>query len=404
VKYPRWGRVLPLLLLWSCIYPGRMVGQKEGGLAPPQKGRLCVEADCTNLTWAGDHYDGRKDGKPDIVARFWLKVWEAGHVEFSGKTAMAIAGGFPLEATFTGRIAPGGGSIADGVQEWSVGYSASGTGTYSLTWDKTPSNAVALGNVGQFQAPRHSKANPNIRLPPGASEAFASYPADVRAVLLPEHELLPEDAVRPCDDAKEDDKDNTGVYDPVLSLEIGRFALRRGEYLRGRCWINHSAVLNANPRAVVLLGVLYLMGWTFPKDAHQAFHYFDGGGFRQRDPWAIYFMEQAFETGNGATKNPAKAAEFESYLMTHDDGQTVLSMIGADDASVVWRAARMRAIANAPTKPTSKCDDQPRTNPSTGVRTYGTVCDTTYVTDYEALQRELDRLDQQYRDEINQNQ
>ncbi len=395
---PRWGRVL-LVLVRLCMCAGTMFGQAQGeDTGPPQKLRLCTKSDdCTSLTWAGDHYDGRKEGKQEVISRFWLSRWDAGRVEFSGKTAMAIANGFPLEAKFTGAIAPGGGSIAGGVDEWRVGPSASGTGTYTMTWDKA-SPRVDTGKLPASAQPQRRIRG--ILIPPGASDSFASLPEDVRAVLLAEHPLSAADAMRPCDDAKEDDKDNTGVYDPVLSLEIGKFALRRGEYLRGRCWINHSAVLNANPRAVVLLGLMFQMGWTFPKDPVKAFQYFDGGGFKARDPWAIYFMEQAFKTGNGVTKNTAKATEFDSYLMTHDDGQRLYSMIGSDDAAVVWRAARMKAIADPPTKPTSSCSSTPGTNTVTGAHTYGDHCFTSYSTDMDALQRELDQIDQQYKEDM----
>lgn len=414
MKYPRWGRVLPLLLMCSCVYAGRMAGENKGDQTPPKNMQVCIQATCEEAVWAGDHYEGHQNGA--LTIRYWIKSWQADKVELSMKSAKAADGVYPVEGTMTGTIAADGVSVKGGTFNWRIGNSQSGTMMFSLAWINPSASAKVGGNAGQPQPSRRAPSNSGdesrtfgsgahrvngILVPAGASDVFASFPDDVRAILLSDYALSSADAMRPCDDAKEDDKNNTGVYDPVLSLEIGKFALRRGEYLRGRCWINHSAVLNANPRAVVLLGVMFEMGWTFPKDPARAFQYFDGGGFKQRDPWAIYFMEQAFRTGNGVPKNPGKAAEFDSYLMTHDDGQALYAMIGADDAAVVWRAARMKAIADAPTKPSSTCSNQPTTNTQTGAIVYKNVCNTTYGTDQDALQRELDEIDRKYHQDMN---
>ena len=232
-----------------------------------------------------------------------------------------------------------------------------------------------------------------ILVPAGASDVFASYPDDVRAILLPEHALLPKDAMLPCDDTKEDDK-GTGVDDPIVALEIGRFALRRGEFARGHCWINHSAYLNGNSRAVILLGVIHLMGWLGPKDPALAFKYFDGGGFKQRDPWAIYFMEQAFMTGNGVPKNTAKAAEFDSYLMTHDDGQALFMMIGSDDAAVMRRYQEISALMDPPTKSVTHCY-QVGPNSTVPGAPKNQRCEQVDEVDSNALQRQLNQIDGQ---------
>jgi len=340
VKCPRWGRGMLLLLLSSCVFLGKMAGQKDEDLAPPQKMRFCLDKDCENLTWVGDHYEGRKDGQTAIVARFWLKQWEADHVEFEGKTAMAIAGGYPLEATFTGKIAPGGGSIVGGVDEWRIGYSASGTLSYTLTWDKSASNAMAVGNVGQFQAPRHSKTHPNILLPPGASEDYASYPDDVRAILQPEHPLTPKDSKRACNDPY--------VIDENVALEIGKFAYRAGEIPRGNCWTRKAAMLNST-RGRILLALGWHTGWQGPKDDAKFF-----GMLKmyehERDPFGMYYLEQCYVNGIGTAKDTHEATQVDMWLMTSQAGQDVQMMIGADDEEVMREYRRLQVLMNPPMK------------------------------------------------------
>lgn len=118
-----------------------------------------------------------------------------------------------------------------------------------------------------------------ILVPAGAADIFATYPDDVRAILLPEHPLSGRDAMLPCDVEKEWKVDGSGsdVKDGVLSLEIGRYALRRGEFARGACWIAHSAFMDhENPRAMVIMGILNLMGWYVPRNPERAFPFFDG--------------------------------------------------------------------------------------------------------------------------------
>jgi hypothetical protein len=229
------GSLLAAILTVVLVFSGfHLDGQSAPSQnIPPQTMRLCIQPHCLNLTWAGDHYEGREDGSPTLVWRYWITNWDSTKVEFSGKTVNPADGVYPLEATFTGELAPGGGSILNGSAAWRVGYSQSGIVAYTLVWDNQPSNKAAIGDIAVAQAPRRSTTNPNILLPPGASEAFASYPAEVRAILQPEYPLTPADAERPCSETKQ-------ITDANTAVEIGKFAFRAGEIDRAGCWIDYS--------------------------------------------------------------------------------------------------------------------------------------------------------------------
>ena len=220
---------------------------------------------------------------------------------------------------------------------------------------RVPSSSSAVAFLRAAEAKEVADAKDQRRrvngilVPAGAADIFASYPDDVRAILLPEHALSLKDAMLPCDVEKEWKQDGSGsdIKDGVLSLEIGRYALRRGEFARGACWINHSAYEDhENPRAMVILGILHLMGWYVPKDPQHAFRFFDGE-FQTHDAWALYFVEQCYINGTGVAKNIPRAGQIDSYLMTHDDGQAVFRMIGADDENVQDRAARLKGLMTA---------------------------------------------------------
>jgi len=422
MKSPRVSGLALLLLLSSCSSRTNLSAQtRPRSIDPPEKFRFCVRGpdggneSCETDSWAQDHYN--VDGSRDELDYVTITQWSGGKVVIRRNYRLTLPGNVSTRGMDPNAWMDCSGQIASSGDHTEHGVISGGMheGTCSLTWDPGSSSRAVAKSVVERQetAALWAKENERIKaataspahrvggilVPAGASDVFATYPDDVRAILQPEHPLTL-DPTRPCDDRKEDDT-GTGVTDPVTALEIGKFALRRGEYARGHCWINHSAYLGS-VRGAVLLGIMHLMGWNGPKDPKLAFHYFDGGGFRQRDPWAIYFMEQAFLNGNGATKDKAKAAGFDTYLMTHDDGQQVYAMIGADDANVMWRAERMKAMADASTKPESTCSNSPRTDPRTGAISYQQHCDTTYVVDNEALQRKLADIDRKYQAEMKQ--
>jgi len=422
VQCPRWGRGMLLLLLSSCVFPGRMAGQTgPRNIDPPEKFRFCVRGadggkeSCETDSWVEDHYivEGSRDELDYVI----ITQWSGGKFVIRRNYRFVMPGNVSTRGMdpntwmeCSGQIAASGDRTEHGVISGPMNE-----GTCSLTWDpRSSSRAIAKSVVErQETAALWAKENERIRMafagapahrvngilvPAGASDVFASYPDDVRAILLPEHPLTL-DPTRPCDDSKEDDT-GTGVTDPVAALEIGRFALRRGEYKRGHCWINHSAYLDKNPRAMTLLGVIHLMDWG-SKDPQKAFRYFDGE-FQTHDLWALYFVEQCYKNGVGVEKNVMRASQIDTALMMRDDGQQLFLMIGMDDAAVAWREKRAAAILDAPTTPKSTCTRGPVTNPRTGAITYQETCNTTYETDQEALQRQLDRIDQQYQNQTKQ--
>ena len=218
-----------------------------------------------------------------------------------------------------------------------------------------------------------------IAIPPGASEAFASFPADVRAILQPEAPLTLEQARRPCVDP-----DTLGLsQDPIISLETGKFALRAADFSRGHCWVSRAAA-DKNYRAFVILGVLNLMGWDVPKNLELAYRYFNGEAGREREPWAIYFMKQCFENGWGTAQNKQSAINMESWLISHEQGQNVYLAIGADDVQKVkdYNKGYNRAVIllNPPVKSHEVCNyNLPHQAP----------CHTVTEVDQDSLKRQL---------------
>jgi hypothetical protein len=372
---------------------------------PPQKLRFCAIGEddkhttvCENLTWARDHYDGVVDGTTQVAEKFTITKWD--RVVMLDSTPMS-PDGKEMHNRLLGTIAETGDRIDNGAL-FGNGFEA---GTFSATWKagSVSSSAVAFLRAAEAKEAADAKDQRRringIVVPAGAADIFATYPDDVRAILLPEHELSWQDAVRPCDAEKEDKVNGAGtdIKDGVLSLEIGRFALRRGEFARGFCWINHSAYLTqGNPRPMVILGILNLMGWYFPKNPQRAFHYFDGE-FQTHDAWALYFVEQCYINGTGVAKNIPRAGQIDSYLMTHDDGQAVFKMIGADDENVQYRAERLKALM---TDHSETAKETCKTVPVAGTGTVRQECTTSPISDDgKALQRDLDAIDKKHPDQ-----
>jgi hypothetical protein len=238
-----------------------------------------------------------------------------------GKTAYEAAGGYPLEADIDAQISPAGGH-SEGNLEWHIGYSSSGTLPFTLTWSKDPSNVLDL-YVGQFQTLHYSKTNPNVILPPGASETYISYPLDVRALLQPDYPILEKDAVRPCP---------TPLITEKVALEIARYAYRAGEIERGNCWTMKAAGLGSY-RARVLEAVGYQMGWRGPRNDTRAF-----GELQliqsHKEPWGLLFLMNAYEDGRGTPRDTHQASIITSYMLTHDDAMKVVQMVGSDDVAL----------------------------------------------------------------------
>ncbi len=385
-----WGGLGVSVVLCGVFLP---VAPGQEDLAPPKTARFCnIEAkECDTLTWAGEYYEGRKDGETKVSARFWIKRWEKDAVEMEGKTAYAVQNGFPLEAFFHAKIAPDGASLQGGTYEWRVGYGSSGTGTFTLTWNKTASNAMSDMGAAQFQAPRHSKTNPNILLPPGAADVYASYPDVVRAILLPESPLLQTDAQREC-------RDSAGT-DAATALEIARYAYRKGDMKRGDCWLL-SAMGFGSVRAKVIDATTFLYGWQgTTKDQPRGFGILKGN-LGTRDPWDIWLLTQCYIDGTGTPKDAHQAAILTSYTLTHDDVYNVSQMVGADDAQLVAEFQRLSVFMSPPTTSKTDCHMEPANDGSGAMKKR---CTTSSVVDEKAMQRQLDNVNQNYQNKVNGN-
>jgi hypothetical protein len=146
--------------------------------AAPASMRLCVgPSQCANLTWSGDHYDGRGDNEQNVSSRYWISSWGDGWVVLLGKTSALPDGIHPAEGKFYARIAPDGESVYGGIDENWIGSGPHGTLPFTLTWGSqlaavpfgSPSTAPAAPPAPLVQqqrgvvaeaAPDHGDAGP----------------------------------------------------------------------------------------------------------------------------------------------------------------------------------------------------------------------------------------------------
>jgi hypothetical protein len=407
MKLPRLCGLVLLLILSICVSTGFLTAQQ----GPPKTMRLCVGPGCSNLTWVGDHYEAREDGKAALQARFWVNQWTPDHVELQGTTAFAADGVFPAEGIFTGKISSAGTSIVDGRDDWRIGYSKSGTMPFTLTWAKPPStesNSGAAPGSSKGRQPKaddspdmdvavvmpehRSKNNPNILLPAGSAEVYATFPDDVRAFLRADDPVTVKQAKLPCDDVLESSPNGSGadpsITDGAVALEIGRFAIRMGDYARGHCWVSASAELG-NKRAKVLYGVIYMMGWGVPKDPKKAFDFINGE-FRTRDFWASHFLEKCFNEGIGTPVNKQKAAGILGSEFMIEDAENYERLIGYDDLGM----RKSDEIADAGSHPPRTLD---YCNPSTyDQRGNYQPGECFYHVDENALRERLQEINEKY--------
>jgi hypothetical protein len=372
---------IAVYVVLSSVCSSTAFGQED--LAPPKTARFCnVEAKaCNTLTWAGEYYEGRNEGDAKVVSRFWITEWGRDGVEMNGKTAYAVQNGFPLEAFFHGKIAPDGVSLQGGTFEWRVGYGSSGAGTFTFTWSKAASNRMTDLAVGQFQSARHSQTNPNILLPPGAAEEYASYPDVVRAILLPETGITPGDAKRACNDPF--------VNNPATALEVARYAYRQSDRKRGDCWLQTSMKLGSM-RAKVVYATTFLYGWQgTPKDEPKGFGILKAN-VETKDPWDIWLLTQCYIDGTGTPKDPQQAAILTAYTLKHDDAYQVSQLVGADDEELVANFQKMSVMMNPPTTTKTQCQMVPVPGGNGEVRQ---SCRTSSTVDEKALEEKLDNVD-----------
>jgi hypothetical protein len=374
-----------LLLLQSCVLSENIYGQNGSQPTPPQKARLCDDKGCEELTWTGERYDSTKEGTQGVYAHYFVIAWNNEGVELQGKSRYGGDGVFPYQGDYHGKISAQGNSIEGGINDWHVGSGARGSKPFTLTWANSASNAIEAGDVAQFQQPRPSKTNPNIFLPPGASEEFVSYPDFVRAILQPEYALTPEDAKRACHDPY--------IIDANTALEITRYAYRAADMKRGDCWLMTAAALGS-VRAKVIYATTFLYGWQgTPKDEAKGFGMLDM--FQTtRDPWDIWLLLQCYIDGVGTPKDAHKAAMLTSYVLRHDDVYNVSQIVGADDAEKVREWQRLQVLMNPPTHSVTHCYS---VGPNSAVpgSPKNQRCEQVNEVDNNAVQRQLNQINQQ---------
>jgi hypothetical protein len=331
------------LMAVCCLAP---ILQSQTINDPPKQMHLCANGQCENVTWTGDHYEGIIVGHTELGTRYWVTAWNENEVKLTSKSAKPVGGVYPIEGWFTGKISKQGGSIVGGNIDWRIGYDKSGSMPFTLTWASQPSNKAEGVDIATTFEPRRSTQHPNILLPPGASEAFASFTSDVRAVLQPEAPLTRDDAKLPCN--------ATAKVTDAEALEIGKYALRAADFVRGRCWINRSAQMG-NLRARAIRGLASIQAWGMPQDANAAFDDFEYFNSHP-DAWGLYFLKECYARGVGTPVNTKAAGNIEMWFFSHEAGQAVYLAIGADDEEQIRAYKRSLLLINPPMKSSEVCN------------------------------------------------
>jgi hypothetical protein len=119
-----------------------------------------------------------------------------------------------------------------------------------------------------------------------------------------------------------------------------------------------------------------------------------------RDPWDVWQLTQCYIDGVGTPKDAHQAAILTSYTMTHDDVYQVSQMVGADDEELVHEFQRLSAFMYPPTTTKTDCNTMPARDSSGTMRK---TCTTTSVVDDKALQRQLNNIDQDYKNKKSSN-
>jgi hypothetical protein len=175
------GRLLFFLLLLSRMDATAIHAQQDATISgPPQQMRICVAHLCETLTWAGDHYDGTPDGEKKPREQFVLKRWDGVFVlESTGRAE----DGNDRDLDLTGAIASSGDHVDAGLGTVGLKHF-----DFTATWKPGSASASAaayLRRIAPIDDSHRSKTHPNILLPPGAAEVYASWPDDIRAILMP---------------------------------------------------------------------------------------------------------------------------------------------------------------------------------------------------------------------------
>jgi len=236
-----------------------------------------------------------------------------------------------------------------------------------------------------------SKLHPNLFLPPGASEKYASYDDHVRAELMAQRPAGPDsyDARRPC-------KDVSLITDPEVAVDISTFAYRADEVERGNCWAVRAAELHSSD-GEMLIGLGWFMGWYEKTDTVRGCKTMETIG--TRNVWAMIVLRDCYHSSNdpGFPKDTAKEQKIGDWLDANGGHQ--LSQIDYDDIEVQRQLERKKLIDHPPMKTgysghyCQHVAGDPTSCQKTG---FYMVEDKDKVIDVTELQRELREIDEKF--------
>jgi hypothetical protein len=299
------------------------------GVPPPKQMHVCMKF-CENLTLMGDHYDGVLDGETKVSDQFDIVEW-GGDVRFV--SISKTKEGEEVEIDYLGSIASSGDQIDTGeVFEFGVQPSP-----FRATWGSARS-------AGDLPAGHRSKTHPNIYLPEGASEKYASYDDHLRAELMPAHRFPDKwgswsyDARRPCGDA-------AATTDPDLAVEIAKYAYRADEIERGNCWAAQAVELHS-AEGEMLIGLGWFLGWQGKVDTVRGCRAMQAIG--TRDVWAMVILRDCYHSSDDPAfpKDGAQEEKISQWLDAHGSGE--LWRIDSDDLEMQRQAERQKLIDNPP--------------------------------------------------------
>jgi hypothetical protein len=117
-------------------------GHSYGAVNLPRTIHLCAAGFCQTLTWNDGHYDSRVDGQTEVGTLYAIVRWDREAVDFVGIVPKPDAAGSYITGIFTGKIAPAGNSLDNGIYTSRTGI-ATASAPFTLSWNSSDSsNAV----------------------------------------------------------------------------------------------------------------------------------------------------------------------------------------------------------------------------------------------------------------------
>jgi len=341
-------------------------------VGPPNTMHICSES-CETLTLAGDHYQAVLDDNPKAIRQFKIVQWKR-TVELA--TTEKSADGADIAVKYSGTIADSG----DHLQYGNFFSKESDMTAFRATWGNARS-------APDLPSSHRSKTHPNILLPEGATETYATYDNRVRAMLKLSNRIDSYDARRTC-------KDVSLINDPRVAVDIARYAYRADEIERGNCWATRAVQLDS-PEGEMLIALGWLFDWHGKADTGRACREAEKIG--TRDAWAMAILADCYLNSDDPQfpKDAAKLKSATDWLLAH--AKYEMDAIDYDDLDVQRKLARQKLIDDPPMRDSSEtryCQHvagDPSSCPKTG---YYSV--PVKVVDQAELQRRLREVDERY--------